>query len=123
MAREIKKKMESYSFFLYFFLFDSILNKKKSRFSSTFFIGIARFELTTFCSQSRRSTRLSYIPSDSKYNKFFFFQRGISVFFQKKIFFLFFKLRNSPFYKKTPESPTDFREQIPNGTKKLFGTF
>ncbi len=27
-----------------------------------FKIGIARFELTTFCSQSRRSTRLSYIP-------------------------------------------------------------
>lgn len=25
-------------------------------------IGVARFELTTFCSQSRRSTRLSYTP-------------------------------------------------------------
>lgn len=27
-----------------------------------FCIGVARFELTTFCSQSRRSTRLSYTP-------------------------------------------------------------
>lgn len=29
------------------------------------FIGVARFELTTFCSQSRRSTRLSYTPHSS----------------------------------------------------------
>ena len=32
-------------------------------------IGVARFELTTFCSQSRRSTRLSYTPKCSKYSK------------------------------------------------------
>ena len=32
-------------------------------------IGVTRFELMTFCSQSRRSTRLSYTPSESKYNK------------------------------------------------------
>ena len=29
-------------------------------------IGVARFELTTFCSQSRRSTRLSYTPKCSQ---------------------------------------------------------
>ena len=34
-----------------------------------FRIGVARFELTTFCSQSRRSTRLSYTPKCSKYSK------------------------------------------------------
>ena len=31
-------------------------------------IGVTRFELMTFCSQSRRSTRLSYTPSESKYS-------------------------------------------------------
>ena len=35
----------------------------------SFCIGVARFELTTFCSQSRRSTRLSYTPKCSKYSK------------------------------------------------------
>ena len=34
-------------------------------------IGVTRFELMTFCSQSRRSTRLSYTPSECKYNKIF----------------------------------------------------
>ena len=33
-------------------------------------IGVTRFELMTFCSQSRRSTRLSYTPSECKYNKY-----------------------------------------------------
>ena len=35
-------------------------------------IGVTRFELMTFCSQSRRSTRLSYTPSVCKYNKITF---------------------------------------------------
>ena len=36
-------------------------------------IGVTRFELMTFCSQSRRSTRLSYTPSTGKYRNFFAF--------------------------------------------------
>ena len=37
--------------------------KKDTRRGCLFrFIGIARFELTTSCSRSKRSTRLSYIP-------------------------------------------------------------
>ena len=38
-------------------------DKKKAPVRGAFFlIGIARFELTTSCSRSKRSTRLSYIP-------------------------------------------------------------
>ena len=37
-------------------------SKKKAPFGAFLKIGVARFELTTFCSQSRRSTRLSYTP-------------------------------------------------------------
>ena len=52
-------------------LFDLALPKikKKHPQGCFLFIGVARFELTTFCSQSRRSTRLSYTPSDCKYSK------------------------------------------------------
>ena len=43
--------------------------RKKAPRGGLFRIGVARFELTTFCSQSRRSTRLSYTPKCSKYSK------------------------------------------------------
>lgn len=43
--------------------------RKKDPQGVLFRIGVARFELTTFCSQSRRSTRLSYTPKCSKYSK------------------------------------------------------
>ena len=36
--------------------------KKTTLVGGSLFIGIARFELTTSCSRSKRSTRLSYIP-------------------------------------------------------------
>ena len=42
--------------------FISIYDKKRHHEGVFFFIGIARFELTTSCSRSKRSTRLSYIP-------------------------------------------------------------
>lgn len=72
--------------------------KKRADKHRLFFIGIARFELTTFCSQSRRSTRLSYIPSETKYNKKFLLREFLSIFF---VFFLFFllKFQNSCFLK------------------------
>ena len=43
----------------------ALVAKKKERtpkWCPFLFIGIARFELTTSCSRSKRSTRLSYIP-------------------------------------------------------------
>ena len=46
-------------------------------------IGVARFELTTFCSQSRRSTRLSYTPfgpNIAKKGCFEVFSLKISIF-------------------------------------------
>lgn len=50
-------------------------------------IGVARFELTTFCSQSRRSTRLSYTPKCSKYNKKSPIFEHYDCFFSTKSFF------------------------------------
>ena len=59
--------------------------------SFSFFIGIARFELTTSCSRSKRSTRLSYIPvrwsnNRKKWKEF----KGEEDKKVKKVEFLFF---------------------------------
>jgi hypothetical protein len=40
-------------------------------------VGAARFELTTSCSQSKRSTRLSYAPRRGE-RKMSFFEQGAS---------------------------------------------
>ena len=55
-------------------------------------IGVARFELTTFCSQSRRSTRLSYTPKCSKYSKDYCFFKRIC---EKNTCITFFFKKNS----------------------------
>ena len=46
-----------------------LTHKKNPPFRAGFlFIGAARFELTTSCSQSRRSTKLSYAPRGGSFN-------------------------------------------------------
>ena len=66
--------------------------RKKAPRGGLFRIGVARFELTTFCSQSRRSTRLSYTPKCSKYSKDYGFFKRIC---EKNTCITFFFKKNS----------------------------
>ena len=79
-------------------LLASLIYAKRPHKGVVLHIGVARFELTTFCSQSRRSTRLSYTPKCSKYNKkspifeyhdYFFSTKS---FFYKKLYFCAVKI-------------------------------
>ena len=73
MPRKIRfYSLRSYAYFVE--LTSSVLSiylryNKCTREGCIYCIGVARFELTTFCSQSRRSTRLSYTPRWFKYSK------------------------------------------------------